>query len=1204
MSNANLLTLDWASRINQYAIPQNLSTMTYAELFTQHILNLKKELVTNAGWTVISCSYYDPAQGYRTSNSDSWSSIENIKFPESMVSAPLSANGEPNFTLISQNDGLYTPTEHPWILLRRQDASNRNLYITIDARYPLPPHKENVSILTDEDKGQEILKTSQIILGASRFGSAVVNFTAAKAPSVLYKNQELDFYSGIAIRDNVSTVVPVNYGDEPQTWNARTTCFVDIIYTNVLPIAKGTEGGNTSVRPLTNYDNSPATLFDNKSIITCWGFDSMIAGASINDDINDTKSDFYHFHYDTNSGAFIYQISDNTVTGNSSFTSMCGWLQIANPHAIDPIPYTSLTLNVDPGFSDKTLCFNNPAGDSIRSISSSYSTMINLTRDQLNMSGSDVCSTFYNVCFRNYNFSNNKGSIRYGAQKDTIGKMNEESIAILPAYTPILPKDSSLFVRDVDGIKVRISGSTIIGALKDTEIITTENLTRFASYSPTKDSSGVITNPQGDVDSFIPSSFTKNGEKYTVEGEYKISTTASFSLTKTYDVYALADTNFQKEYKVLKTANIGDPAVLQRTIKDAIGINYTNIADFALSPVGINAAVQATYLNVARQQILNCLENNKFIFTDTIAAAANPNVTLFPDSVLLSTSSYRSTSLLPSIVFNANNTENYVNTVESSSQGPYVKLFVGTTAPFILGGTNVSGTMYASDSDANRETGGRSYGTAFTIEIKSDAEPISGLSPDIYLGYLDAQKAPKVPAGTSDSLIDLTVRALVPTQKNAKNIADGFTGGYSYGYYDPSDLEAALISAQVHLTSSNEPLFFIDQVGGTMREFPLVNFVAKYSGETDFSNGVTFTIGTKTYTAKPYTWYPVSGSNAANTRANLINYKKLISGSYAPTSPGYTRLGMSNTALVKVDANANSDVPSVPVDAINNLCANPRTAIHPLVSTLVTRVLQHSVTPADPNGVAQYGSFWYASFREGGWQLRKAILNDPVNRFSKPSVRSFLQSVASKAASGTRTQGPVIPLYIKVPLNDIFKPFKYIETANTTALAYDMVSGSGGFHWRTSQTLASQKNGSSAFSVFKSLNKFNYTSLVAATYTVNEDINKMLGDFSVFGVTTNNQTATSLNEKRILLSGKNSSDSTYSELPIFLISTDPKYPELKGYATDITWGPSTIPDGALVRNPESMNQDGSTVPGKKLYSKIFWKGWWMPWLADDTPNWG
>jgi hypothetical protein len=1202
MSNANLLTLDWTSRINQFAVPQNLTTMTYAELFTQHILNLKKELVTSAGWTVLSCSYYDSTeQNYKTSNSDNWAGIENIKFPEAMVASPLTPSGTPDFQLISQNDGLYVPTEHPWILLSRQDTANRTYYITIDARYPLPPHKENVSFLLDEDKDQEISKTSQIILGVSRFGSAIVNFTAKNAPSVLYKNQELDFYSGIPQRDDITTVVPINYGDHPQTWNSKTVCFVDIIYTNTLPKGKSLEGGNTSIRPLTNYDHSPVTLFDNKSIITCWGYDSMTAGAAITDNLNDIKSDFYHFHYDNTTGAFIYQISDNTVTGNSSFTSMCGWTQLANPHPLDPIPYSSITLNVDPGFSEKTLCFNNPAGESIRQITSSYAVMTNLTKEQIAMSGSDVCSTFYNVCFRNYNFSNNTGSIRYGAQKDTIGKMNEESIAILPAYAPTSPKDAALMVRDVDGIKVKISGSRIDGFLKDVETATATDLVRFASYTPTaKNASGVVTAPQGDINGFIPSSFNKNDEKYTIEGEYKISTVPAWSLTKTYDAYALIDTSIQNEYKVLKTGNLGDQTVLQKTIKDAIGINpYSNISDVSFAPPNTQPAVAATYLSITRDEILNTLENNKFIFTDADAVAADRNVFPFPDSILLSTSSYRSTSLLPSTVLNKDNTENYSTTVETSPQGPYVKLFVGTVSPYLLGGTKVSGTLYTALNDAGKISGNKIYGSMFTIQIKSDAEQICNLSPSLYLGNLDTQKAPKIPVSSVDSFIVPDVKNLVPAQVNARNIADGFYGGYGYGYYNPYSPEAALLAAQEHLTSSNQTLITLDQYGGTANQDPLLRIAAKYSGESDFQNGVPFVVGGVTKYIKPYTWYPVSGSNATNTKNNLNSYKTYINNVYLAASPGYARLNMASTASVL-------DVNGIPTLAANNLIAVPKMSIFPLISNLIQKVLQYSVVPIDPAGTEEVGSFWYAVTGNNGtaWQLRKAVLNDTTARFSKSAVKTFLQKVATRANEEARTLSTPTPIYIKVPLDDLYKPFTYKVTTNTTALAYDMVSGSSGLYWRTSQTPASQKNGASAFSVFKSLNKFNYTPLVGATYAVNQDTNKIMSDFSVLGVTSNNPSQATLNEKRVLLSGKNSSDSTYSELPIFLISMDPKYPELKGYASDITWGPTTIPDGALVRNPESLNPDGSTVTGKKLYSKIFWRGWWLPWLADDTPNWG
>ena len=192
-----------------------------------------------------------------------------------------------------------------------------------------------------------------------------------------------------------------------------------------------------------------------------------------------------------------------------------------------------------------------------------------------------------------------------------------------------------------------------------------------------------------------------------------------------------------------------------------------------------------------------------------------------------------------------------------------------------------------------------------------------------------------------------------------------------------------------------------------------------------------------------------------------------------------------------------------------------------------------------------------------------------------------------------------IPCYIKVPLENIYENGEYLEGSSGLA-AYDTTTIDGNVVWKGVQVENEQSDGSAAFSVFKSVGGYGEMPLGALGYTLLEDKDTLIKSASVFGSIVSNS-GIKKNDKKILMSEgtKNTSDMTYSELPIFLISLNPENPELKGYVSDLFWAPSGIKNGSIV-----SNKDKITNPNAPNYSKIYWNGWWLPWLANDIPKWG
>jgi hypothetical protein len=270
----NLFALNWTSSINNQCIPEDYENPNYEHLFTFHMKNLVDNLVKSASWDVVSCSYWNTASNaYETiGNSNKWETIENIKFPERMVTGSyLDEDGNIKYELITANNGLYTPTEHPWILLKHTRSMDyygqSNNYMVIDCRYPLPPHKTNVGIVYDTN-GEELneaqigASNKRIVLGTSavkrqkfitqntiskRAGRKTVNQTVSQEVQAHSLDTNFNYFNGIAERDNLNYTFKTPLADEIQDYNSRAVAFVDILYSSRLPYS-----GSTTCRPITN----------------------------------------------------------------------------------------------------------------------------------------------------------------------------------------------------------------------------------------------------------------------------------------------------------------------------------------------------------------------------------------------------------------------------------------------------------------------------------------------------------------------------------------------------------------------------------------------------------------------------------------------------------------------------------------------------------------------------------------------------------------------------------------------------------------------------------------------------------------------------------------------------------------------------------------------------------------------------------------
>jgi hypothetical protein len=441
------MILEWTSSVNQLVLPTagvdeaNYSlTYTYEDVMKHHVWNLYTSLTQN-GWTPVSSSYSSSA-GYQVGTQ--WASKQNLVFPEKMSNDSL-------IDLEYKTSRAYTPVDHCWVTLKKTfDTSN--YFMTIDCRYPLPPHVSNTSVLYKYTGGTnyQVLNRSEqkkVFLGpAAVIIDGTLVDTSGKNAEAWANDQETNSFDGIAIRE--SNVADVKFDMSPtaikygQDYASRCVAFVDLVFTqdDSLEAKDGSDykSGTTSVRPKSNAN-------DTNSWYVCWGFDFLDSATNSMKDYVDLSKYYYAFH-NTKQGEFIYQIY-KAGDGTQAFRSGIGFLPVKNKHVKDIVDHISFLTNCNPAkvYSTKSINFNT-MGNKVKMYSGTDdNTFVNNVPNAPTID-SEQLNNFFNTCYRNYNFSDGIVSITAG-EGDKIGRK-----ANLHIYAPTSPNDASLMAKSYSQI--------------------------------------------------------------------------------------------------------------------------------------------------------------------------------------------------------------------------------------------------------------------------------------------------------------------------------------------------------------------------------------------------------------------------------------------------------------------------------------------------------------------------------------------------------------------------------------------------------------------------------------------------------------------------------------------------------------------------------------------------------------------------------
>ncbi len=451
------MILQWTSSVNKDSLSRiNIAqenytdTYSYKDLMKYHVWNLYAEL-TSSGWVPVSSSY-SASDGYYTAQS--WSSPAVLEFPKSM------ADNLTQQELFINDSLVYTPSEHCWVTLQRNFSTSEIYYLTIDCRYPLPPHKKNTGLIVDLKTSDGVVSYDEVeyqnelklFIGATSIEKISNAIKPDNTTAQVWKNkQNISKLDGVCLTDSENILFnmdadSIKYG---QDYISRCVSFVDIA------IHKSSNSNGTEIKKVTNsteYSSSTTRVRpkngkdDEKSWYVCWGFDFLEKNKKIIDYV-DLEKYKYAFHHD-NLGNFIYQIYK---VGDNKFKSGFGLLPVQNNNPSDQFSKITFCVNSDPSneYDNKSINFNT-LGNEVELISGSTDTAFlnNITSKLSNFKNNKTTvNNFFNTCYRNYNFSDGISSIRAGVSGE-IGKyMN------FPIYSPISPKDASLFLDSLSQCK-------------------------------------------------------------------------------------------------------------------------------------------------------------------------------------------------------------------------------------------------------------------------------------------------------------------------------------------------------------------------------------------------------------------------------------------------------------------------------------------------------------------------------------------------------------------------------------------------------------------------------------------------------------------------------------------------------------------------------------------------------------------------------
>ncbi len=569
------MILNWTSKINQETIEtgsltdsQKSSTYSVGDLMKAHVWKLYCNL-TSSGWGPISASVYNTSmQQYQlTDVNNPWAVSSSINFPLSM-----SKETEEEIllkTIEERKNFAYTPTPHSWVMLSKS-FDDGVYFMTIDCRYPLPPHKPNSNLIIERMGGtnsatgitvtpyiaSEYSGLNKIFLGASGIYYEKNSPYAVKKDlnndgiidvntvvDGFLNNQDINCFDGICFTGSQTTSdFDMNNVESGQDYISRCVSFIDIVFHR---ISNNSTDINTFVNNISNpnsdYDSCKTSVRpkngkdDDNAWYVCWGFDYLEKNDQnfnriLSDKINIDEYK-YAFHEAKNSTTnvfegFIYQIYKNT---DNNFRSGFGFLPLKNRPSEDAYGHTSFCVNCDPSkdYSEKSINFNT-IGNKINYISGS--TSVEYRNNLIGSNNNDSVNSFFNTCFRNYNFSDGISSFKAGNGLQ-IGLQNEN--LNLPAFAPTDPSDSTIMSQLYSNIACNKNNTNADKSLETYDFSTISKY--ISSDPPTKISLGSS-----------DSGFTKNKNTEYKENQKYLYTVKKKNTTKSYSVYTIDGSGVKK----------------------------------------------------------------------------------------------------------------------------------------------------------------------------------------------------------------------------------------------------------------------------------------------------------------------------------------------------------------------------------------------------------------------------------------------------------------------------------------------------------------------------------------------------------------------------------------------------------------------------------------------------------------------------------
>lgn len=558
MSNAQDLTFDWSGSLNnsvQALIPGGLEVVySYnsvieddggatgkvsifeAQAYSLYTALTSGSSVVGDNWLPVSCSYYDHGAAdsvdriYKVGVGAGWDSVKAVRFPEYQIPvADINYTGSQTTEVFRTSNSYnvvdsitgdsYTPQPHPWVLLSKAYSAiplesdsdynpadptapvTRNLYLTIDCRYPTPPHLTNTE--TEVYTQNTIGGPKYSLIGAANTAGITYSslYGADGEKTVRNLGEEVtlnlkatfDTYRGIAVKHPADISTPFTNPfyeggatptalytekcgvggsdptniicsatttkiyekdftvalDETHDYISRAVAFFDIVVAKSGPLltAAGTDYGTNNVRP-----------YFEKKIINTLGFDYIEEGETFTSSIGNLADYKWHYNWVSGRADFSFALSKNSsTTPSKTLNSFYGLFSVKNRSQGDDFEHVTVALNTEPGdYSGSPAAGKYYAGNSINK--NGFGNTVELVNVQDHEEPiSNTVNNYFNTCFRNYNCKENlssPSSLRYGKISDTNYYTFRDSLPQnLPAFAPTKPGHAAVSGPELGPVK-------------------------------------------------------------------------------------------------------------------------------------------------------------------------------------------------------------------------------------------------------------------------------------------------------------------------------------------------------------------------------------------------------------------------------------------------------------------------------------------------------------------------------------------------------------------------------------------------------------------------------------------------------------------------------------------------------------------------------------------------------------------------------